>query len=651
MTSHTNPSRHPVACWRVAAAALLAGLALASGAAWADPPGRVGRVAAAEGTVWLYDDAQGEWIEARRNRPVTAGDRVSTERGARAAIQVGSSTVRLDGSTDVEFADLDDERVRLRLHAGSLTLRVRSAEAAREFAVLTDEGRYEPQRPGRYRIDRRDDGSFGAAIGGRLRFEAPDSALEIADGQRAEFWRERGATHYAWSALPDDRFADWAAREDREDDREFARERERRYVSPEMTGSDDLDRHGRWDRHPEYGVIWYPTVVAAGWAPYRYGHWAYVRPWGWTWVDDAPWGFAPFHYGRWVSWGGRWGWCPGQYVARPVYAPALVAWIGGDNFSIGINLGGPAVGWVPLAPREVYRPPYSVTNVYIRNINVTHERWQPPPQRAVPTGPIMYSNQGVPGGVTVVSSQVLRERQPISAAVIKPVDPRTIATWQQQQQQRQVRPAEVVPPAPPARVQATPGAAVPAPPGATRATPWTAPGQARSSRDDAGEAQRVRPPGQRVEAAPERRVETRPERGEPPRAPQAAPREMPRDVQRDGGSREAPREVQREVPRDVQREAPAPVPPAPRVQRPGPREAPSEVPRVQPPAPVQAIPVPPTVQPQRPAGPPASPAARPGAPEGPRDASPPRGARERDDERAPKDKRRGAQDEREQQNR
>ena len=51
---------------------------------------------------------------------------------------------------------------------------------------------------------------------------------------------------------------------------------------------------------PEYGTVWFPHVTIVGWAPYRYGHWAWISPWGWTWVDDAPWGFAPFHYGRWV---------------------------------------------------------------------------------------------------------------------------------------------------------------------------------------------------------------------------------------------------------------------------------------------------------------------------------------------------------------
>ena len=429
----------------------------------------------------MFDAEQGEWIAAQRNRPLTTGDRLSVERGARAELTIGSATVRLDSDTELEVSELDDDQVRLHLHHGSLALRLRSSESAREFAVTTSEGRFEPQRVGHYRIDQEDKGSFGAVIAGAMRFEARDSALDINAGQRAEFWNDRGTTHYSWSALPNDRFGDWVAQQDRQDEREA---RNRPYVSPEMTGAEDLDRYGDWDRHPEYGTVWYPRRVQPGWAPYRYGHWAYVRPWGYTWVDDAPWGFAPFHYGRWISWQGRWAWAPGQYVARPVYAPALVAWIGGPNVSIGINVGGPSVGWVPLSPREVYRPHYNVTNIYVNRVNDPYRRWHPQPNQPVRTGPIMYSNQGVPGGVTVVSQDVLRERRPINSAVVAPVDPRTIQRWQTQPLQPQQptmrgddrRQQNFVPPAPPSaapRVVAVPGGAVPvvpAAPGAARNT-------------------------------------------------------------------------------------------------------------------------------------------------------------------------------------
>ncbi|MES2957408.1 MAG: DUF6600 domain-containing protein [Pseudomonadota bacterium] len=512
----------------LAALTLAAAALLASAAAWADPPGRVGRIAESTGTVWMFDAEQGEWVAAQRNRPLTTGDRLSVERDARTELQVGSATLRLDGGSELEVSELDDQHVRVHLHHGSLALRLRGDESAREFAVTTAEGRFEPQRAGHYRIDQEDKGSFGASLTGAMRFEASDSALEVNAGQRAEFWNERGVTHYSWSALPGDRFADWVAQQDRQDAREV---RSRPYVSPEMTGADDLDRYGDWDSHPEYGTLWLPRRVEPGWAPYRYGHWAFVRPWGWTWVDDSPWGFAPFHYGRWVWWRDRWAWAPGQYVARPVYAPALVAWIGGSNFSVGINFGGPSVGWVPLSPREVYRPYYSVTNIYITNINSPYRRWHRPNDPAR-TGPIMYTNQGVPGGVTVVSQNVLRERRPIGSAVIAPIDSRTIGRWQTQPLQTAPqgngrRADTFAPPAPPptARVVAVPGGAVPAAPGAARRTPWgqvspaqranvqpTSPPSARGPQGDRDDNRRssrpADPRGNR--AAPDRVVGTPP---------------------------------------------------------------------------------------------------------------------------------------------
>ena len=458
--------------------------------AWADPPGRVGRIAETDGNVWLFDDEDGEWVQARRNRPVTEGDRLSAERGGRTEVQIGAATLRLDGGTDVEFTQLDDARVRVRVHGGSVALRVRSGESVREFAIVTQEGRYEPLRPGHYRVDVRQNSSLGESLAGAMRFEAQDSVFTLNEGQRAEFWQERDVTHYAWATPSGDRFGDWVARQDREDTRE-----RNRYVSPEMTGADDLDRHGRWDRHPEYGAVWYPTVVVAGWAPYRYGQWVHSRRYGWTWVDDAPWGFAPFHYGRWVHWGGRWAWAPGQYVARPVYAPALVAWFGGPHVSVGINIGGPAVGWVPLSPREIYYPSYNVTNVYVRNVNVTHGRWHGPNpryERTVPTGPIMYTNQGVAGGVTVVPQGVMQSRQPISSKVVVPVDSRTVARWQTESPRavQSVQSNVFVPPPPAARVVAAPGGAVPAAPGAVRPAPWGSGARIGAAQGDGGQANR-----------------------------------------------------------------------------------------------------------------------------------------------------------------
>jgi len=104
------------------------------------------------------------------------------------------------------------------------------------------------------------------------------------------------------------------AQRDRREDHSASR----RYVSDEAVGYEDLDEYGGWRNTPDYGTVWFPHTTVAGWAPYRYGHWVWIAPWGYTWVDDEPWGFAPFHYGRWVAVGGDWGWIERKTLAAPL---------------------------------------------------------------------------------------------------------------------------------------------------------------------------------------------------------------------------------------------------------------------------------------------------------------------------------------------
>jgi FecR protein len=327
-----------------------------------DPPGRVGRMADFQGTVWVFEHELGDWAAALRNRPLTTGDRVSTAPDARAELRIGSSVVRIHGRSELELLQLDDHRVVLHLHSGSAALRVRSREMAQEFELHTAEARFKPQRAGHFRIDRQDDVSFATALQGELMLDDGQTLL-IATGQRVEFWREgrERLLRQRWVAPAQDDFTAWLAREDQQEQRSVAT----RHVSPEMTGAEELDRHGRWESHPEYGSLWVPIGVSASWAPFRFGTWVWLRPWGWTWVDAQPWGFAPFHYGRWVMHRGRWCWAPGSYTPRPSFSPALVSWVGtphgGGHGHVVIGTPHrhlPAPGWVPLGPRENYRAPH-----------------------------------------------------------------------------------------------------------------------------------------------------------------------------------------------------------------------------------------------------------------------------------------------------
>ena len=102
-----------------------------------------------------------------------------------------------------------------------------------------------------------------------------------------------------------------------------------------------LAPYGTWIALPEYGQVWIRHDVSPDWRPYTIGRWVYTD-YGWTWVSDQEWGWAPFHYGRWTfvaSYG--WVWIPGT-----VWAPAWVVWRHAPGW----------VGWAPLPPQVVVRP-------------------------------------------------------------------------------------------------------------------------------------------------------------------------------------------------------------------------------------------------------------------------------------------------------
>ncbi|MEP7099973.1 MAG: DUF6600 domain-containing protein [Burkholderiales bacterium] len=399
---------------------LLATLAVAGGVRAqdtdVDPPGRVARLSEVNGQVWLYSPDGAEWIVASRNQPLTTGDRLATEAGARAELQIGSTTVRVDASSEIEVVQLDDEHVALELHDGSAIAHVRDLNGAGQLELTTEEGRFVTLRTGTYRFDRNNGKSDVTVYSGQARYEGPNSGLPVNAGQRAEFWIDSGGVaQYSTLSPVNDAFASWSSERDRRVVGNIAE----RYVSPEMTGAAELDAYGRWEQTPDYGSVWIPTAVAADWAPYSQGRWTFVRPWGWTWVDDAPWGFAPFHYGRWVYLRNNWCWTPGTRVARPIYAPALVGWVGGARGNVSVTIGGgPAVGWFPLAPREVYVPSYRVSPRYARNVNITHVSNVTVINNvfANPQGPREFENRRFPRAITVVPSSVMAERRPVGPA-------------------------------------------------------------------------------------------------------------------------------------------------------------------------------------------------------------------------------------------
>ncbi|MFC3677540.1 DUF6600 domain-containing protein [Ferrovibrio xuzhouensis] len=392
-----------------------------------DPPARVGRLAQMNGTVSFHTADADQWSPASLNYPVTSGNALWTEPGARAMLQIGSgSRLVMDGGTELDIATLDDSTLAASVPQGSVYLQVDSLVAGERYTIRTPRGDLDVTARGRYVVAAGDDDHPTTAT-------VLEGAAKIGDhavpaGQTASLSGPLDSADPAQitlaAARPDAFTQSVLAAEDRPAPTpSTAAAPPPAAALPQqvsgMTGAQDLAAVGTWSTAPDYGNVWYPPV-SAGWVPYRDGHWAWVAPWGWTWVADEPWGFAPFHYGRWVVIHDRWAWSPGLHVdvrygrPRPVYAPALVVFFGGGA-SIGVLTSD--VGWVPLGWHEAYYPPYRVSRTYIRNVNITHVTNITRVTNVSTVNRATINRYHNVAGATVVNRTVMRDARPVQHSV------------------------------------------------------------------------------------------------------------------------------------------------------------------------------------------------------------------------------------------
>jgi hypothetical protein len=387
-------------------------VALAATAALAqdDVAARVARIADVQGVLYHAPADRGEdWSEIGQNFPIADGDNLWVARDGRAEVDYGGGQFRLAGDTNLHLSRLDERQLALFIAAGRVIVRVRVLEPDDAVRIDTPATQVVLARPGLYRIDVAQDSPSTTVIvrEGLAEFASTSAIVQVVPGQSAVVTGVANEPPDIRAAAGIDGFDAWSATRDRvyEQPRQYA------HVSRQMVGSADLDRYGTWQAYPDYGAVWFPTDVSPAWAPYRFGRWTWLTDWGYTWVDDAPWGYAPFHYGRWAYIGGRWGWCPGTFVARPSWAPALVAWYGGSGWRQAGGRG-PVYGWVSLGWREAYVPSVGTcsTRCWARYnhpyaVNVA-ERHDAPPAS--------YANWNVPGGITAVPGAALAGEKPVA---------------------------------------------------------------------------------------------------------------------------------------------------------------------------------------------------------------------------------------------
>lgn len=378
----------------------------------ADPPARVGRLSLLEGMVSFRPAAGDAWTNAMPNRVITTGDRLWADSAGRAEVEVGPNAIRIASQTELDVVHLDDDMVQLRIPQGTMDVRLKSVRVGDVYEADVPNAAISLTETGTYRVDVSAVGDTTRVTvwSGHAEVTAAGSTFEVEANQLATIAGDSAPVYDVTDAGAMDEFDRWAlARDHRVDSATVSA----RYVSPDVSGAEDLDQYGGWVAEPDLGPMWFPATVVAGWAPYRFGYWIWVDPWGWDWVDDAPWGWGPFHYGRWDFIGGAWGWLPGPILVSlygPVYAPGLVEFIDGPGWGLDYFGIGGGIGWFPLGPGEPYRPPYPIGASYRRRIGGA-------PIKGAPLPP--YRNRAVPGAVTAMPGRAFAAGEPVSRAAMR----------------------------------------------------------------------------------------------------------------------------------------------------------------------------------------------------------------------------------------
>jgi hypothetical protein len=368
------------AAWAQPAPAATSENSDAAGRPNTDPPAIAGSLASVAGSVSFHAAGETQWSPATVNYPVTSGEGFWTEPQGSATIDIADNKIVLDEATEFEVATLDQSQFTVTEAQGALFIQLNSVAQGQSLTINTPRGTVQITQAGRYEIVAGDtnDATTVNVVDGAAHVSGTNLSLDIGPQQSATITGS-DAPQGSVGALQMDAFLKTQL--------QLAQQtssvpQQCRY----MTGARALNSYGSFSQSSQYGQVWYPNSVPANWAPYRDGHWSYVSPWGWTWVDNAPWGFAPFHYGRWAEIDNRWGWIPGgaepaEYEGSaygqpvyPIYSPALVAFVGlGAGINIGASLGGFGGGyepaWIPLGPREPYYPWYHFREGYFARIN------------------------------------------------------------------------------------------------------------------------------------------------------------------------------------------------------------------------------------------------------------------------------------------
>lgn len=323
---------------------------------------RVARISFTTGESKIRRLGSEEWERVTQNLPIVEGDELVTDADARLEIQFSRDQhLRLAENAYLRIVNLKDEGIAVSLSLGTLSLRIaRFDKESSFFEIDAPKTTLAVKAAGSYRVDAgiQEDSEvrLTATEGGEARVYSDNAGFTLKDGRSARIFTA-GARIGEWETTAAARYRDdftmWSAERESVVANRIKNAYYDRYYDSDIYGAEDLNDNGDWIHTRNYGYVWRPSRIAishySDWSPYRYGHWRWVPPYGWTWVNDEPWGWSTYHHGRWFYDDGYWNWSPYGYYrqSRSWWSPALVF----------ISVVNNNICWYPLPyhrPRQVY---------------------------------------------------------------------------------------------------------------------------------------------------------------------------------------------------------------------------------------------------------------------------------------------------------
>ena len=346
----------------------------------------VGRIAHVEGKLLRYVEEGKDWVVTGKDAPFGLEDALYSGDNAKAEFIMPNQTwLRVGENTQIQLIALNPDATTVDVASGLARLYNKSYDAV--VKVTTPFGYV--VAPGGAVVDLYvgDDSLEVIAVRGNVDFvhDATRARYEVREGDasiiadRSETARGNGTVDSIWDDWNGQRDNIWAQRlRNRGPSMEYLPE-------PIHDQAYALEENGRWERvyyEGDYRHMWRPTRVDPGWRPFTAGRWS-VYYGDNCWIPDEPFGYVTHHYGSWVFVESfrTWYWLPP--VTRVVAdTPRFLIGFGWYPGRVGWIHSGPSIGWVPLAPDEVYygyRPwghrTVIVHQTTVINVNQTRYRY------------------------------------------------------------------------------------------------------------------------------------------------------------------------------------------------------------------------------------------------------------------------------------